>query len=108
MGRKRKPDFKDIMALNTYCYERLSLLSFRNMLDNVHRGCYIEACSTNQSGTVEAIIRSMNGVPVCLKVRSGDGSIDYISVERVSFWEPFDTYVPNDTYDENYLESLIE
>lgn len=105
---KRKPEYEDIMSISIYGYERLSLSSFRNMLDNIHPGCYVESSSTEQGGTVENIIRGKNGVPVCLKVRSADDSIDYISVERVSFWEPYNTYVPNDTYNENYLESFIE
>ncbi len=86
----------------------LSTPSYRNMLDNIHKGCYVEAESTKQGGTVVQIIRNKSKVPVCVKVLIGtDASkkfYDYISVDRISFYEPYSYEVPNDEYyDGDYL-----
>lgn len=67
--------------------------SYRAMLDYIAPKCYVEASSSNQGGTVEKVIYNRHKVPVCLKVKHGSGVTDYISVDRVDFWEPFDTYV---------------
>ena len=69
-------------------------------------GCYVEAESTKQAGRVASVIRNMKGIPVCLKVYTAEGKRDFISVDRVSMWEPYDTYIPNETYDENFKESF--
>lgn len=66
---------------------------YRAMLDYIAPKCYVEASSTNQSGTVLKVIYNLNKVPVCLKIESASGKTDYVSVDRVDFWEPFDEYV---------------
>lgn len=102
MKRKAKPEFEDIMKLDGY---ELPTCSYRNLLDNVHKGCYVEAISSKQSGTVESIIRNRLGIPVCLKVRYGDDqAVDFISVDRVSFWEMYSYCVPDGIYNEHYEE----
>ena len=63
---------------------------YRAMLDYVAPKCYVEASTTNQGGKVLSVIYNMYDVPVCLKVRHGSGKIDYISVDRIDFWEPYD------------------
>ena len=62
---------------------------YRAMLDYIAPKCYVEASTTNQGGKVLSVIYNIHNVPVCLKVRHGSGKIDYISVDRVDFWEPF-------------------
>lgn len=81
----------------------LSTPSYRNMLNNIHIGCYIEAESTGQGGDVIEIIRDKNQIPVCIKVsykpeNSKRAIQDYISVDRISFYEPYDFVVSNEEY----------
>lgn len=106
MQKKLKAEYSDIIALENVDYERLPTLTFRNLLDNVQIGCYVEAESTKQAGRVASVIRNMKGIPVCLKVYTAEGERDFISVDRISMWEPYDTYIPNETYDENFKESF--
>lgn len=106
MQKRLKAEYSDIITLENVDYERLPTLTFRNLLDNVQIGCYVEAESTRQAGMVVSVIRNRRGVPVCLKVCTAKGERDFISVDRVSMWEPFDTYIPNETYDENFKESF--
>lgn len=102
MRRKTRPSYEDIMKLDS---NELPTSSYRNLIDNVHKGCYVEAISSQQAGIVDSIIRNRLGIPVCLKVRyDEDGSVDYISVDRVSFWEPYAYCVPDETYFDNHDE----
>lgn len=97
MRRKTKPDFSDIMKMHGFTQ---SNADYRNMLDNIHLQCYVESDNVNdlsQGGSVEKIIRNKYGIPVCFKVRCG-GDIDYISADRVTFWEPYDHYSSNEEY----------
>ena len=86
----------------------LSTPSYRNMLDNIHKGCHVEAESTNQGGTVVSIIKNKDGIPVCLKVaykeENGKTYYDHISVDRISFYEPYSFSVPDYEYSDNYEE----
>jgi hypothetical protein len=104
MRRKTQPAYEDIMKLESH---EMSTYSYRNLIDNVHKGCYVEAASSQQAGVVESIIRNRLGIPVCLKVRYGeDASVDYISVDRVSFWEPYSYCVPDETYCDYFEEGF--
>lgn len=64
----------------------------RAFLDYVKPKCYVEAEGRRQSGTVVSVIRDRRHVPVCLKVRCGDGVYDYIQTDNVTHFEPFDDY----------------
>ena len=59
---------KEMYAVNDSNSAFLGTSSYRNMLDNIHKGCYVEAESTNQGGTVVSIIKSKDRIPVCVKV----------------------------------------
>lgn len=107
MRRKLKPNYDEVMKMTNSNYEHISTSSYRNLLDNIHNGCYVEAQSTHQYGKVEGIIRNLLGVPVCLKVRPGsDEPIDYISVDRISFWEPCNYAVSDSEYETTYEEDI--
>ena len=56
MQKKLKAEYSDIIALENVDYERLPTLTFRNLLDNVQIGCYVEAESTKQAGRVASVI----------------------------------------------------
>lgn len=102
MRRKTEPNFEELMKLKGLCQPSAS---YRNMLDNIHPKCYVEASSTGQYGTVEDLVRNKYGIPVCIKVRYGDdNSVDYISVDRIDFWEPFDSRVPDSEYQMTFDE----
>lgn len=102
MKRKTTADYDVLMGMSSYY---LPSSSYRNMLDNIHPGCYVEAESTIQGGTVDSVIRNKYGIPVCIKVRYGeDNSIDYISADRVSMWEPYNTFVPDSEYSSTFEE----
>ena len=80
----------------------LSTPTYRNMLDNIHVGCWVESSSTSQYGTVKKIIRNKFKVPVCVQVAYEDPDsekekTDYISLDRVTFYEP-SNYVPDEEY----------
>lgn len=102
--KKTRPEYENIMRLTSH---EMSGATYRNMLYNIRPGCQVEAESTGQYGTVERVIRSREGVPVCLKVRCGEGGkeIDYISVDRVSLYETDDFYIPDDEYMESYEDT---
>ena len=40
MRRKTQPAYEDIMKLESH---EMSTYSYRNLIDNVHKGCYVEA-----------------------------------------------------------------
>ena len=109
----KKNKYQAIMSMrnikDTYNGNFLRTPSYRNMLDNIHLGCYIESESTGQYGDVVKILNNKHGVPVCIKVsyENDDGKkhYDYISVDRISFYEPCSHSVSNDEYfdDENEI-----
>lgn len=84
----------------------LGTSSYRNMLDNIHKGCYVEAGSTGQAGTVISIIKNKDRIPVCVKVSYKEENdktyYDYISVDRISFYEPYSYSVPDYEYSDNF------
>ena len=86
----------------------LGTSSYRNMLDNIHKGCYVEAESTNQGGTVVSIIKNKDRIPVCVKVSYKEENskmyYDHISVDRISFYEPYSFSVSDYEYSDNYEE----
>ena len=106
----RKDKFEIIKSMYTVNEENskfLSTSSYRNMLDNIHKGCYVEAESTNQGGTVVSIIKNKDRIPVCVKVaykEEGKTYYDHISVDRISFYEPYSYSVPDYEYSDNYEE----
>ena len=65
---------------------------YRKMLDLITPRDYVEASSTNQSGTVSAVIRDASGMPVCIEVGDWKEGPDYISIDRIDLWEQY-TYV---------------
>ena len=82
---------------------------YRAMLDYIAPKCYVEASTTRQGGEVLDVIYNMYDVPVCLKVRHGSGKIDYISVDRIDFWEPFNNfYTDLSEYEDSEGEGLVE
>ena len=99
---------KEMYAVNDSNSAFLSTPSYRNMLDNIHKGCYVEAESTHQGGTVVSIIKSKDRIPVCVKVsykeENGKTYYDHISVDRISFYEPYSFSVPDYEYSDNYEE----
>ena len=69
----------------------------RAFLDYVSKKWYVETAPDKngdvQGGNVTKIIYDKYGVPVCLQVDDHGGKSDYISVERVTFFEPWDCFV---------------
>lgn len=104
----RKDKFEIIKNMYTVKDSESSLLStssYRNMLDNIHKGCYVEAKSTNQGGTVVSIIKNKDRIPVCVKVaykEEGKTYYDHISVDRISFYEPYSFSVPDYEYRDEF------
>ena len=66
--------------------------TYRAMLDYIKPGCYVESENTGQHGTVSKVIRSCNGVPVCVRVNVDDRRVDFISVDRITLFEPYDAW----------------
>ena len=92
----RKDKFEIIKSMYTVDETNCRFLStsaYRNMLDNIHKGCYVEAESTKQGGTVVSIIKNKDRIPVCVKVyckkENNKTYYDHISVDRISFYEPY-------------------
>ena len=91
---------------------------FRNLLDNIHPKCSVEAEGTHQHGDVVEIVRDRYGIPVAVKVayeeKSEDGTteegMDYIAVSDITFWEPFDHCVPDENYwdSSEYVQKLLD
>lgn len=117
--KKRIPKYADYHELMKRKGGNLTFGSdeaFRNLLDNVHLKCSIEAEDTHQHGDVVGIIRDRYGIPVAVKVQYEEEiddqttiqGIDYIAMADVSFWEPFDHWVPNENYyDYDELEQRL-
>lgn len=102
--KKKSTNYNELMKMES---QWLPSSSYRNMLDNIHPGCYVEAESTRQHGTVDSVVRNKHGIPVCIKVRCGDtGETDYISADRVSLWETYDSYVPDSEYFSTFEEDV--
>ncbi len=99
---------KEMCTVNESENAFLSTPSHRNMLDNMHKGCYVDAEITNQGGTVVSIIKNKDRIPVCVKVlykeENGKTYYDHISVDRISFYEPYSFSVPDYEYSDNYEE----
>jgi len=72
------------------------LLEKRAFLDLVKAGWYIETApcvdGMCQGGTVAKVIRDKYGIPVCFKTDGSDDT-DWISADRVMFFEPKDEWV---------------
>lgn len=71
----------------------MSAADFQKLLRYIDEDWYVETRPMSdgsvQGGTVKDILRDRYGVPVCLKVASGDGEIDFISVDRVKLFEAY-------------------
>lgn len=73
----------------------------RAFLDLVGPKWYVETKPDEilgcQGGSVDKVIRDQYGIPVCLRVvyqdAAGKERHDYISTDRVDFFEPWDTWV---------------
>lgn len=104
----RKDKFEIIKSMYTVDETNCKFLStsaYRNMLDNVHKGCYVESESTNQGGTVVSIIKNKDRIPVCVKVaykEEGKTYYDHISVDRISFYDPYSFSVPDYEYSDEF------
>lgn len=68
--------------------------------------CYVECLPDSngdiQGGTVTKVIRDRYGIPVCVQVDfSADGSeikkYDYISMDRIWLFEPYDERLPDES-----------
>ena len=87
--------------------------AYRNLLDNIHLKCSVEAEDTHQHGDVTGIIRDRYGIPVAVKVEYEENveedtvvhGIDYIAMGDITFWEPYDHCVPNENY-HDYSEMI--
>lgn len=82
--------------------ERVSTPHMRAVYTYIKPGCYVECRPDKdgfvQGGTVKKIIKDKYGIPVCVQVdRTPEGNerkrYDYISMERVWFFEPYDEWV---------------
>ncbi len=84
---KRKPDYDVVRRLHGH---RMLNKNYRAMLMSIQPGCKVESESTRQGGIVEKVIRNIWGTPVCVKVKCGEHNelTDYISIDRVSMYEP--------------------
>lgn len=102
----KKDNFEIIKSMTTVVDSNKRFMdtpSYRNMLNNIHIGCYVEASTTTQYGYVKKIIRNKFGVPVCVHVLYEGGEenkkkYDYISVDRIDFYEPCNLVVANEEY----------
>lgn len=113
----KKDKYEIIMGMDSINETNSKFLptpSYRNMLDNIHLKCYVESESTGQYGTVVKIIKNRFKVPVCVQVSyqtDADDKLhyDYISVDRISLYEPYSNYVPDDEYydDEYYNKDKL-
>lgn len=87
----------------------LNVKAWHYLIENISIGWFVGAETTDQEGFVHDIILNKYGIPVCVKVimpvsgtfyyEEGCGSIeeylsscetDYISIDRISFWEEID------------------
>ena len=84
----------------------LSKAEYRNMLSNITKMCYIESVYEGHGGSVAEIIRDRAGIPVCFKVLDiiddTHYTYDYVAAGDVWFYEPYDIWVPNDAYFDDF------
>lgn len=77
-----------IMELESY---QMPTAQYRAFLESVKEKWYVETRPFSdgavQSGTVAEVLRDKFNIPVCLRVALGDGGYDFISVDRISFFE---------------------
>lgn len=104
----RKYDIYDrVMKLNRTPEQR----AFLNYVDV---GWYIESQPDKdglvQSGTVTGVIRDRYHVPVCLKIESGSGEKDVVSVDSILFYEPDKMFITDfwEYNEANTVESANE
>lgn len=76
----------------------------RQMLDNLDVNCYVETAKDAdgyaQSGTIKKVLRDQFGIPACVQItrNNAEGKYEYISVDRITFWEPYD-HINGETWD---------
>ena len=76
----------------------------RQMLDNLDVNCYVEtgedADGYVQSGTIKKVLRDQFGIPACVQItrNNAEGRYEYISTDRIVFWEPYD-HINGETWD---------
>lgn len=81
------PDYEKLETLDS---PYMSNNEFQSMLLSIRPNCYVEANSSEQRGTVSKVIFSKDHISVCVQVKMKDGVRDYISVDRISLFEPYD------------------
>ena len=99
----RQADWNELMTRNGGSLTFGSDDAFRNLLDNIHLKCSVEAEDTHQHGDVVGVIRDRYGIPVAVKVEYEEDveedtvvrGIEYIAMSDITFWEPYDHWVPN-------------
>lgn len=107
MKKQFKAKFEDLIKLNGW---QMFTSKYRAMLDYLEPKCYVEAQSSDQHGIVDKVIRNSKGIPVCVRVKSkdvdsGKSITDYISVDRIDFFEPYRFYTMDEfEYSEDYSE----
>lgn len=96
------------MSVN-HLFERTDDPQMRAFLDLVGPKWYIETAPDGdgecQGGTVDKVFRDKYGIAVCFRVKLdepyGRKKYDYISADRVSFFEPYDLWVSSfEDYDD--------
>ncbi len=111
---KIRAKYSDIVKLKGW---QMTDTLYRAMLDYIAPKCYVEAESTAQYGTIVKVIRNRNGLPVCVKVKcevyiNDNKTItvdDYISIDRISFFEPYDTYcISVNEYSDSYAKCVLD
>lgn len=113
--RPREADYRTLLKRTS---TNMMPADYRCMLDNITVKCYVEAEYTQQAGDVVDIIRDRYGIPACFKVRYEQWNqgatekvawgYDYIQPADVTFFEFYDTYVPNTEYDEDFIKGEWE
>lgn len=109
-----KANYSDIIKLKGW---QMTDTLYRAMLDYIAPKCYVEAESTGQYGTILKVIRNIKGLPVCVKVKckvlTGENNkttttTDYISIDRISFFEPYNTYcISVNEYSDSYAKCVL-
>jgi len=86
---------------------------YRNLLDNVQVGDYVEAGDTMQHGDVTKILRDRWGIPVAVEVEfqeinKAEDTIyrgkDRIAMPNITLWMSNNGYAPDDTFSEYELD----
>lgn len=85
----------------------------RQMLDNLDVNCYVETAKDAdgyaQSGTIKKVLRDQFGIPACVQItrNNAEGRYEYISTDRIVFWEPYD-HINGDVSDYISIDEEIE